>query len=198
MTVQAPVETEPKSTKGWRPRAWMVMVLALVVLVGGGIGAIAASNLIAHLGYANRMTAPETLAELTIPRFGDRYAVPVVVGTSWSSLRKGVGWYEGSAWPGQYGNCAIAGHRLGWGEPFAGLDTLEVGDEIRLRVDEVTYIYTVITAATAVSSAQTDVLAPVPGNPDRLPTKALLTLTTAASDLPTPNRLVVVAELARG
>jgi sortase A len=132
---------------------------------------------------------------LEIPRFGESYGVPIRPEVSTGSLRKGVGWYEGTGQVGGYGNFALAGHRLGWGQPFAQLSMLEVGDEIRVRVGETTFVYRVITPPTIVSHKDAEILAPVPGDPQRRPTKALMTLTTAGSLLPSPDRIVVIGEL---
>ena len=173
--------------------AWLVVLIAFVLLVGGGFGALGLTNALARAGYAERISAPEAIGSLTIPPASD--PLPILAGTSLETLRQGLGWYEGTSEPGSYGNCAIAGHRLGWGQPFAALDELALGDEIRITTATATYTYKVVTTATIVAGDQSDVLAGVPGDPTRAPTKALLTLTTAASWLPSPNRLVVVAEL---
>lgn len=50
-----------------------------------------------------------------------------------ASLVKGPGWYPSTAPPGSPGNTAIAGHRLGYGDPFEHLDELKPDDEISLE-----------------------------------------------------------------
>jgi LPXTG-site transpeptidase (sortase) family protein len=183
---------DKKSGKSWG----LIIVLALMVLlISGGIGAIAGSNVVARAGYESRLASSMTVAVLKIPRLGDDYAVPILEGTSWAELRQGVGWYAKTGRPAEIGNFALAGHRLGWGQPFANLDSLEVGDEIQVVVNGKTFTYLVITGPTVFSNESVDVIAPVPGDPDRLPTKPLITLTTAASMLPSPDRLVVIGEL---
>ena len=72
----------------------------------------------------------QAMAILTIPRFGADYKVPILVGTSDYALGRGVGWYENTQLPGQIGNFAIAGHRVGKGEPFLNLDKLRPGDAV--------------------------------------------------------------------
>ena len=178
-----------------RSWGWLVALIVLGLLVGGGVGTWQVTNGLATSRYAERIETGDMVGTLVIPRLGLAYAVPIVEGTSEEDLRQGVGWYEGTAAPGQIGNCALAGHRLGWGQPFADLDTLEVGDEISLTTRDTTYIYKVITGPTVVAATLNDVLAAVPGDPGRQPSKALITLTTAATVLPSPNRLVVIAEL---
>ena len=51
-------------------------------------------------------------------------------GTSPADLEKGPGHYVGTALPGQRGNFAVAGHRVGKGEPFLNLDQLRAGDAV--------------------------------------------------------------------
>ena len=194
--VIAPVE-EPAAVpqRDRRPWGWLVALVVLVLLVGGGVGAYAVSNVVAASRYADRIATGDAVAVLSIPRLGADYAVPIVKGTNWASLRQGLGWYDGTAGPGQYGNFAVAGHRLGWGQPFAGLDSLELGDEIQVTTTAATYTYRVTTPPTIVSGDQTDLLSAVPGGPGRAPVRALITLTTAASVLPSTERLIVIGEL---
>ena len=190
MTTADSSGTKPKHEK--RYWSWLVVLIAIVVVIGGVIGGLAVTNLIATSRYAD---ASGDVGTLSIPRLGSDYSVPIVSGTSLADLRQGVGWYEGTASPGQIGNFALTGHRLGWGQPFADLGTLHVGDDIVVRTNDGTFTYTVITGPTIVSDNDTDILAPVPGGPDRTPTKSLITLTTAASILPSPDRLIVIGEL---
>jgi len=186
-----PVPGAPRK-RGW---GWLVIIIIAVALVGAGAGTLLVTNAIASNRYSDRIAAGDYVAWLAVERFGDDYAVPVLAGTSLATLRQGVGWYDGTAAPGQFGNCVLAGHRLGWGQPFAGLNRMQAGDKITLTTKNGQYHYTVITGPTVVRASQTDILAAVPGDATRAPTKALLTLTTAGSLLPSPNRLVVVAEL---
>jgi len=66
-------------------------------------------------------------------------------GTDYSTLRKGPGFYIGSAFPGETGTCVVAGHRTTYGAPFNRLDELEEGDEIFIETfgnEKFTYIVT--------------------------------------------------------
>jgi sortase A len=56
----------------------------------------------------------------------------VVEGTSVEDLKRGPGYYVGSALPGQSGNFAIAGHRTTYGAPFWSLNALAEGDTIHV------------------------------------------------------------------
>lgn len=57
----------------------------------------------------------------------------VMDGVDEFALAHGPGWYPSTARPGSHGNSAIAGHRLGYGDPFEHLDELKPGDEISLE-----------------------------------------------------------------
>jgi len=183
------VKTRPAKKKSWSA---VIVFAAILVIVAGGFGGLAITNSIATSRYAD----VDGVGSLSIPRLGADFAIPIVAGTSLKDLRQGVGWYDGTAPAGQIGNFALTGHRLGWGQPFADLGSLQVGDEIQVTTDNGTFIYHVITGPTVVSDKETDVLAAVPGDPDRTPNKALITLITAASWLPSPDRIVVIGELA--
>ncbi len=86
------------------------------------------------------------IANLYIPRFGKDYAWTVVQGTNDADLEKGPGHYVGSQLPGQKGNFAIAGHRVGKGEPFLNLDKLHAGDAVVVETQTRWYVYCVIGA----------------------------------------------------
>jgi sortase A len=69
----------------------------------------------------------DTVAHLSIPRLnGDWY---VVEGTAHNELRLGPGHLTGTAFPGESGNCVIAGHR---DTQFRVLRNIQRGDEIVL------------------------------------------------------------------
>ncbi len=134
----------------------------------------------------------EPVALLRVPAFGADYEVPVVEGTDLDVLSRGVGHYAGTARPGQIGNFALAGHRVTHGQPFRRLLELEPGDEviIETRTEVHTYVMDAEPRALTVDDAATWVLDPVPGEPDREPTRALLTLTTCQDLFRSPDRSV--------
>jgi sortase A len=82
-------------------------------------------------------------ANLYIPHFGKDYAWTIVEGTDDGDLEKGPGHYTQTAVPGQIGNFALAGHRVGKGEPFLNLDQLVPGDSIVVQTAKNWYVYTV-------------------------------------------------------
>ncbi|HKD05234.1 MAG TPA: class D sortase [Bryobacteraceae bacterium] len=71
-----------------------------------------------------------SLAKLSIPRLDATFYV--VEGTDAESLKRGPGHLEGSAMPGQSGNCVIAGHR---DTHFRVLKDIRAGDEVLLERD---------------------------------------------------------------
>ena len=71
--------------------------------------------------------------------------VPILEGTSDDILAKAVGHFNGTAKPGDYGNCAIAGHRnLTYSHPFEKLNLLGVGDKIQIESLDKIYTYRVV------------------------------------------------------
>ncbi len=80
--------------------------------------------------------AGSTFARLSSPRSGISALsshVYVVDGVEPAQLAQGPGWYPSTARPGSPGNVGIAGHRTGFGEPFADLDLLRPGDVLTLE-----------------------------------------------------------------
>lgn len=123
---------------------------------------------------------------LTIPKIGvDQF---LVEGTSENDLRKGPGHYAGTAYPGQDGNAAIAGHRTTYGAPFFRLNELTTGDLIKITdVQDRTWDYKVSEPPQVVSPDDVGVLNPTPF--------AQLTLTTCNPRFSATSRLVVFARL---
>lgn len=123
---------------------------------------------------------------LVIPAIGvDKY---VVEGTNEDDLRRGPGHYPGTAYPGQNGNAAIAGHRTTYGAPFFELNGMKVGDKILLTdLNNHTWVYIVSQPPEVVGPDDTSVL-----NPTSFPQ---LTLTTCNPRFSATSRLIVFARL---
>ena len=136
----------------------------------------------------------DAFAVVRIPRFGADYARPLVEGTSAAELARGLGHYVGTAAPGQVGNVAIAGHRTTYGKPLAEIDRLQRGDEVIVETAAGESVYAV-TGHEVVRPSESDVIAPVPGEPGATPTKAVLTLTSCHPRFSAKQRWVVHAEL---
>jgi sortase (surface protein transpeptidase) len=154
------------------------------------------------------------VAVVHIPRLGEDYEKVVLEGTTESELSQGPGHYVGSALPGQQGNVALAGHRVGKGSPFLDADKLLPGDPIVVETASSWYVYRVLgtpgttdygTDANGVPGQQivtpdrVDVIAPVPGgNEASAPAGAYLTLTTCHPKYSARQRLIVHAVLDGG
>jgi sortase A len=151
------------------------------------------------------------IANLYIPRLGKDYAFTIVEGTGASSLAKGPGHYVHTALPGQVGDFAIAGHRVGKGEPFLNLDKLRPGDAVIVETETDWYVYRikgdVATGNLAVSTpdgipgrqvvlpSDGNVILPVPDHPGAIPTEKLMTLTTCHPKFTATHRMVLHAVL---
>ncbi|WP_446221258.1 class E sortase [Nocardia sp. IBHARD005] len=86
----------------------------------------------------------ESFAKLYVPAFGLDYRFTVQEGTRADTLAIGPGHYRGSALPGQSGNFAVAGHRVGKGSPFNDLELIESCDAIVVETSIAFYIYRVL------------------------------------------------------
>ncbi|OZG68706.1 sortase family protein [Bifidobacterium aquikefiri] len=120
----------------------------------------------------------DLIAQLYIPRFGSAWSRNVVQGTTNEQLaRHGVGHYTNTQMPGQVGNFAVAGHRAGYGEPLAHVDTLTEGDAIIVRTKDYWYVYH-YTTKKIVLPTDIGVIAPNPVDPSAAAVKRMITLTT--------------------
>ncbi|MDY6050501.1 MAG: class E sortase [Corynebacterium sp.] len=107
----------------------------------------AASQLDEEWVNPRQKVAPElgdAFARLYIPAFGSDYEFAIVEGTSDADLLKGPGHYTDTALPGEKGNFAVAGHRVGKGAPFNDLDNLNVCDTIVVETSASWNIYKVL------------------------------------------------------
>ena len=137
----------------------------------------------------------QAFAFVHIPRFGEDWTRAVVEGTDPDELEDGPGHYVGSAMPGEQGNFAMAGHRVGRGSPFIALDVLEPDDPVVVETVDAWHVYRV-TTTTVVDPSESSVVAPTPGGAaNGEPTGAFLTMTTCHPKFSTRERLVVHGEL---
>jgi len=84
------------------------------------------------------------IARIVIPRIGlDAIVVELADMKDEESLKKGPGHINGTAYPGQVGNCVISGHRTTYGAPFRSINELQPGDDIILRTAAGDYTYKV-------------------------------------------------------
>lgn len=107
------------------------------------------------------------------PYYGDYYAtlncenaglidVPVYAGTTDDVLQNGAGWYNGSVFIGNYGNCVIAGHNY---TVFYHLFDCEIGDIVTLETDYCKLTYEI---TDSVIFEETDTTYVEPTDDDRL------------------------------
>ena len=147
------------------------------------------------------------IANLYIPRLGPDYHWTILQGTDQGVLADGPGHYSGTALPGELGNFAVAGHRVGKGEPFLNLDRLRPGDPVIVETESYWYVYRVKGQAHGLSRPDSDgipgreivdpgdgaVLAPVPDHPGRRPSERLMTMTTCHPKFTATERMIVYA-----
>jgi sortase A len=139
----------------------------------------------------------EAFAFLHIPAFGpDWPARAVIEGVEPSELSHGPGHYPGTALPGEFGNFALAGHRIGTGSPFDNLDKVGPGDEIVVETVDMWFTYRV-TEQEIVSPSDISVVAAVPGESEAYADNAYITLTTCHPKFSNRERLVVHGVLER-
>jgi sortase A len=138
----------------------------------------------------------EAFAIMRIPRFGADYARPVLQGTGHDTLTKGIAHYSGTAFPGQAGNFAVAGHRTTYGRPFSDIDLLRKGDVIVVET-KASYLVYAVDRHVIVAPSQVEVIAPVPQHPGVRPKAAWLTMTACHPRFSATQRYVVFAKLVR-
>jgi sortase (surface protein transpeptidase) len=95
-------------------------------------------------GAVDRPTKGAGIAKMYIPAFGPDFVFTVLQGTDPDTLSVGPGHYQGTASPGQLGNFAVAGHRVGKGSPFNSLDLLSSCDAILVETADHWYVYRVL------------------------------------------------------
>ncbi len=152
----------------------------------------------------------QPFAVVHVPRLGEDYAQVVLEGTGTDELAEGPGHYVDTAMPGEQGNFAVAGHRVGRGSPFLDLDRMRPGDPIVVETAEGWFTYRVlgdpatgdfadpsgIPGQHIVTPDEVDVISPTPNaTPDVPASGAYLTLTTCHPKYSARQRLIVHAEL---
>lgn len=93
-----------------------------------------------------KMLKPElgdAFANIYIPAFGTDFAYAVVQGVEDEDLDIGPGHYEDTQMPGEPGNVALAGHRVGTGAPFNDLGRLNTCDSIIIETEDKYNVYKV-------------------------------------------------------
>jgi sortase A len=138
----------------------------------------------------------ETFATLTVPRWAGEPVRPISEGTDRATVLDvlGIGHYEKTAMPGDVGNFSIAGHRTTYGKPFHRIAELQAGDILVVTTTDTWYVYEV-TETQIVNPDQTEVVLPVPGDPQATPTERLITLTSCHPMYSANQRYIVHGKL---
>ncbi len=154
----------------------------------------------------------EAFAQLYIPTFGSDYHFAIIEGTNEDDLLRGPGRYVDSQMPGEMGNFAVAGHRVGKGAPFNDLGKLETCDDIvvETQTERITYRvlpidgeqadcfngippeYSHVVGRHNTTPGDVSVTNPVPES-DAEPNREILTLTTCHPQFSNAERMIVHA-----
>lgn len=154
----------------------------------------------------------EAFAQLYIPTFGSDYHFAIIEGTNEDDLLRGPGRYVDSQMPGEMGNFAVAGHRVGKGAPFNDLGKQETCDDIVVETqsERITYRvlpidgeqadcfngippeYSHVVGRHITTPGDVSVTNPVPES-DAAPNREILTLTTCHPQFSNAERMIVHA-----
>jgi sortase A len=124
----------------------------------------------------NALKVGDAMGVLYIPRLGQDYKWAIVQGSevpNQDQLAKGPAHYGKTALPGQDGNFAVAGHRVGKGEPFLNLDHLRSGDAVIVATRDAWYVYRVLGTPTG-QDPQHVTAKPWPNAPITLPGREIV------------------------
>lgn len=92
-----------------------------------------------------RYSKGQTIGVLRIPKIGSDFAM--IEGVDLPLLTEGPGHFPGTAFPGQPGNAAFAGHRVTYKAPFNRIDELVPGDKIEVQTVQGKFTYEVMPQA---------------------------------------------------
>lgn len=160
----------------------------------------------------------EAFARMYIPTFGSDYQFAIVEGTSDEDLLAGPGRYTDSQMPGELGNFAVAGHRVGKGAPFNDLGNLKTCDAIVVETQSewITYRvlpidgepadcltpeqqgkltgeYANVLGRSITLPSDVGTIAPVPGTDGAEASESLITLTTCHPQFSNAERMIIHA-----
>jgi sortase A len=126
----------------------------------------------------------DIMGKITIPKIDKE--LPIIFGTSDDDLRRGVGHYIGTAFPGQNGNVVLSGHR---DTVFERLDELQVGDTFDVETLEGNFTYQVYEGKIVESDDRTVIV------PYSLPVLTLVTCYPFNFIGDAPQRYILTARL---
>lgn len=135
------------------------------------------------------------LGVMRIPRFGKDYGYTIEEGTSLEEVLDtgAFGHYPDTAFPGEIGNFSTAAHRQTYGAPMKDVGNLQTNDSIIVETKDAYLVYK-MTDSYIVAPTESDVILPVPREPEATPTKRMLTITTCHPPFVSNQRWIVHAE----
>jgi sortase A len=139
----------------------------------------------------------DAFAVMFVPRFGEDSQRTIAEGVGLDVLNSfdlGVGHYPGTQMPGAIGNFAIAAHRSAYGGGMHEIEQLQLGDAIHIQTRDGWYTYR-FRDLEYVTPETTEVLAPVPHQPDLAPTDRIVTLTSCNPLYSTAERIIAYGVL---
>jgi sortase A len=139
----------------------------------------------------------DPFAVMFVPRFGEDSQRTIAEGVGLDVLNSfdlGVGHYPGTQMPGAIGNFAIAAHRSAYGGGMHEIEQLQLGDAIHIQTRDGWYTYR-FRDLEYVTPETTEVLAPVPHQPDLAPTDRIVTLTSCNPLYSTAERIIAYGVL---
>jgi sortase A len=139
---------------------------------------------IPHQINHTRIKLGSPFARITIPKI--KVDDIVVEGVDQEQLALGPGHMEETAWPGEYGNMVVSGHRVTHSRPFFRLDELKVGDSIVIYTKSQEFTYHVI---------EKKVVKPTNLNVIKPTRNRILTLTTCNPPYSAKTRLIIHAKM---
>lgn len=121
--------------------------------------------------------------------------IPVVESTDPALLNQALaGHYSNSGQPGDLGNFAMAAHRRTAGNNFRRIDVLKPGHRFVFETPEAWLVYE-MRSHEIVDPSATDVLLPVPHEPETPANRRLMTMTTCHPEFGNSERYIVYSEL---
>lgn len=118
------------------------VVLSITLASLGVVAPVASANARPMTDTTSRGPKKYTLiGELAIPRLN--LTSPIYSGVTMDVFARGMGYWPGSALPGEVGNIVLAGHRTSRPRPLFDIQKIQVGDPITVKHEGHTYTYIV-------------------------------------------------------
>lgn len=121
-------------------RTIMLAVVAATLAIPGNVAARGGSPAIESSARPNPVT-PRRIGNISIPKLN--VSQPIYSGVTEKVFDIGIGYWPGTALPGQEGNMVLGGHRTSGARPFYDIQKLAVGDPIIITRGGRKYTYVV-------------------------------------------------------